>query len=168
MMPGPEEKKPELSPSEIEEMKKNKNFMEMINSLSSKYGGEAKFLFNIVDGNEMVFNALITINPQTLIKMEPMKTYEGDYDAKITFDFDFFYSLILAGEKEVRGTQTQYPPWEEGELKIGDVIKGVTNNIKMFFMITSGAATGSIRSDPPASLLDGLMIMRFMFERGSS
>jgi hypothetical protein len=167
-MPGPEGEKPELSLSEIEEAKKDKNLMEMINSMSSKYGGEAKFLFNIMDGNELVFNALITINPEILMKVEPMKTYEGDYDAKITFDFDFFYSLVGTTAKEIGGTQTQYPPWEEEELKIGDMIKGVVDGVKMWFMITSASASGKIRAEPSEALPDGLNLLRLLFKRGSS
>ncbi|MBI5061308.1 MAG: hypothetical protein HZB67_03260, partial [Candidatus Aenigmarchaeota archaeon] len=169
MMPGPGgNAKPELSPSEIEEAKKDKALMNLVNSLSSKYGGEAKFLLNIVDGDEVVFNALVTINPEIIMKIEPMKTYEGDYDAKVTFDYNFFYSLISTSEKEVRGGQTEYPPWEKEGLKIGDMIKGVFDGIKMWFMITSGTISGSIRSDPPDSLSDGLTVMQMMFERSSS
>ena len=166
-MPGPEGGKPELSPSEIEEAKKDKGFMDMINSLSDRYGGEAKLIFNVVDKNETVFNALITINPEILVKFEPTKTYEGDYDSKLTMDFDFFYSLIKTSEKEMRGGQTEYPPWEKEGFKIGDVIKGAVDGIRMWFMINSGVMGGSIRADPPGSLEDGLNIMRLMFERGS-
>jgi hypothetical protein len=164
-MPGPGGAKPESSPSEIEEMKKDKKLMDMVNSLSSKYGGEAKFLLNIVDGDELVFNALITINPDILIKAEPMKTYTGDYDAKLIFDFDFFYSLISTSEKEIRGGETLYPPWESGGLKIGDMIKGFVDGVKMWFMINSGAASGDVRAEPSDALSDGLTVMKFMFER---
>jgi hypothetical protein len=157
-----------FSPSEIEEMKKDKEFMDVINSISSKYGGEAKFLFNIVDGNELVLNALITINPEILMKVEPMKTYEGDYDAKIIFDFDFFYSLVGTTAKEISGTQTLYPPWEKGDFRIGDVIKGVFDGVKMWFMITSATATGKIKAEPSQALSDGLSILKIVFERGPS
>jgi hypothetical protein len=96
-----------------------------------------------------------------------MKAYEGDYDVKITINFDFFYELIQTMERDVRGGQIEYPPWERGP-KPGDFIKGTINGIKMWFMITSGIATGSIRSDPPGALNDGLAILRLMFERGGS
>jgi hypothetical protein len=165
-MPGPEGGK-ELSPSQIEEAKNNKNLMDMINSLSDKYGGEAKFLLNIADKNETVFNALVTINPEILVKIKPMERYEGDYDAKLTIDFDFFYSLIGTGEKEIRGGQTEYPPWEKEGLKIGDAIKGAVDGIRMWLMINSGIIGGSIRSDPPGALGDGLNIMYLMFQKGS-
>lgn len=166
-MPGPEgAKKPELSPSDIEEMKKDKRFMDMINSISNKYGGEAKFLFSIVDKDELVFNGLITINPDILIKFEPMETYEGEYDARIIFEFDFFYSLISTTEREMRGGQIEYPPWEREGFKMRDVIKGAVDGVKMWFMINSAKASGKIRAEPANALSDGLTVMRFVFERG--
>jgi hypothetical protein len=66
----------------------------------------------------------------------------------------------------MRGGQTEYPPWEKEGLKIGDAIKGAVDGVRMWFMITSGVMGGSIRSDPPDALGDGLELMRFMFERG--
>lgn len=169
VMPGPDGKKnPELSPLEVEELKKDKRAMDMINSISNKYGGEAKFLFSVVDGNESVFNTLFTINPEIMVKSEPMESYGGEYDVKLTFDFDFFYSLVRTTEKEMRGGQTMYPPWEQGGLKIGDKIKGAVDGMKMLFKMMSGAASGSIRSDPAASLPDGLAVMYFAFAGGPS
>jgi hypothetical protein len=166
LMPGPEgNKKPELSPSEIEEIKKDKKLMDLINSLSNKYGGEAKFLLTIVDGEEVVFNALITINPDTLFKFEPMKEYEGDYDVKMIVDFDFFYDLILTTEKDIRGGDIVYPPWETG-VKLRDMFKGAVDGIKMWYMINSAVNAGDIKAEPPEDLSDGLEILRIMFERG--
>ncbi len=167
LMPGPEGKqKPELSPSEIEELKKDKKLMEAVNSVSKKYGGEAKFLIDVVEGEELVFRAQITINPDVIIKLEPTGMYEGDYDAKFTIDFDFFYSLIRAGEKDMRGGQTEYPPWEKEGLKLGDTIKGAVDGVRMWLRINSGIRGGSIKAEPPESLSDGLTIMQLMFERG--
>ena len=169
MIPGPDEPmKPEPSPSEKEKAKKDKKLVEMINSISERYGGEAKFLLSIVDEGELVFNALITMNPDILLNIEPMETYDGDYDAKITIEFDFFYSLIGTQEKEVRGGQTEYPPWEKEGLKIGDVIKGMVDGVKMWFMTNSAVMDGSIISEPPESISDGLAVMQLMFERGPS
>jgi len=166
LMPGPEgDEKPELSPSEIEEAKKDKELMKMVNSLSSKYGGEAKFLLNIADENETVFNALITVNPDIIFKLEPMKEYTGDYDAKIIIDFNFFYALIQTTEKDMRGGQTEYPPWESG-FKIDDAVKGVVDGIKMWFMITSASVSGQIKAEPSEALSDGLGLMKIIFERG--
>ena len=166
LMPGPEgNKKPELPPSEIEKRRKDKKLMDLINSLSNKYGGEAKFLLNIIDGEEVVFNALITINPDILVKFEPMKEYTGDYDAKIIIDFNFFYDLILTTEQDIRGGEIVYPPWETG-VKFRDMVKGVVDGVKMWYMITSGVNAGSIKAEPSDALSDGLEILRIMFERG--
>jgi len=166
LMPGSEgNKKPELSPSEIEKMKKDKKLMDLVNSLSNKYGGEAKFLLNIIDGEEVVFNALITVNPNILFKFEPMKEYTGDYDAKITIDFNFFYDLISTTEQDIRGGEIVYPPWETG-VKVRDMVKGAVDGIKIWYMITSGVNAGSIKAEPSDALSDGLEILRIMFERG--
>ncbi len=165
-MPGPEGKqKPEIPPSEQEKMRRDPKFMGIINSISEKYGGEAKIIFNIVDGEELVFNALITINDEVLIKMEPMETYEGDYDAKITFEFDFFYDMILTSEREMKGGHVEYPPWESRPA-FGDMFKGMVDGMRMWFMIQGGIASGQIRAEPGDALQDGLMLMQFMFERG--
>ena len=165
LMPGPDgPQEPEMTPSEIEELKKDRKFMKIIESISDKYGGEAIFLFNVVDGDEVVFNALVTINPDILIRFEPMETYDGAYDAKITFDFDFFYSLLSAAEKDMRGGHIEYPPWEVDKFRIKDVIKGATDGARMWFMVNSGRLSGKIRAEPADALQDGLTIMRFMFE----
>ncbi len=167
LMPGPGGKdKPEMSPSEIEQAKKDPKIMEIVNTFSEKYGGEAKFLINIVDGEEVVFNALVTINPDIIMKFEPMETYEGDYDVKFTMEFDFFYDMIQIAEKDMKGGHIEYPPWEQGGMDIGGMVKGAVDGIRMWWMITSGAMSGQIRSDPPESLNDGLTIMQAIFERG--
>jgi hypothetical protein len=169
LMPGPDgPKEPEMTPSEIEELKKDKKFMKIIESISEKYGGEARFLFNIVDNDngEVVFNALVTVNPDILIRFEPMEEYDGAYDAKITFDFDFFYSLISVTEKDIRGGHIEYPPWERDQFRIKDVIKGATEGARMWLMINSGRLSGKIRAEPADALQDGMTIMRFMFEGG--
>jgi len=165
-MPGPEGKqKPEFSPSEIEKMKKNKEFMGMIDYFTDKYGDEAKLIFSIMDGEEMVFNALITVNDEILLKMEPMETYEGEYDAKMIMEFDFFYDLMLASEKDMKGGHVEYPPWESRPA-IGDMFKGMVDGMMMWFMIQGGISSGQIRAEPGDAIQDGLMLMQFMFERG--
>lgn len=146
-------------------MKKNPEFMDIVNSISEKYGGEAKVIFNIVDGEEVVFNALITVNDEILIKMEPMEVYEGEYDAKITFEFGFFYDMILTSEREMKGGHIEYPPWESRPV-FGDMFKGMVDGVRMWFMIQGGIASGQIRAEPGDALQDGLMLMQFMFERG--
>jgi hypothetical protein len=168
LMPGPEGKqKPELSPSEIEKMKKNGDFMRMINQFTDKYGGEAKLVFSIVDGEEAVFNALITVNDETLLKIEPMETYGGEYDAKIIFEFDFFYDMILTSERDMRGGHVEYPPWESRPV-FGDMFKGMVDGMRMWFMIQGGISSGQVRAEPGDALQDGLLLMRFMFERGEA
>ncbi|UCC91580.1 MAG: hypothetical protein JSV39_04710, partial [Candidatus Aenigmatarchaeota archaeon] len=157
--------KPEIPPSEREKLRKNPEFMGIINSITEKYGGEAKIIFSIVDGEELVFNALITVNDEVLIKMEPMETYEGDYDAKITFEFDFFYDLILTAEREMKGGHVEYPPWEPRPA-FNDMFKGMVDGMRMWFMIQGGIAAGQIRAEPGDAIQDGLMLMQFMFERG--
>ena len=137
----------------------------MVNSLSDKYGGEAKFLLDIKDGDEIVLNALVTVNPDIVLKFEPIKNYTGDYDAKIMMDFDFFYNLISTTEKEVRGGETIYPPWESG-FKIGDVIKGAVDGVRMWLMITSASITGEIKAEPSNAMSDGLDILHLLFKSG--
>ncbi|MEE9323622.1 MAG: hypothetical protein V3U72_03680, partial [Candidatus Aenigmarchaeota archaeon] len=164
MMPGPEgKKKPELSPSEIEEAKKNPQVMDIVNSMSEKYGGEAKFLLQFVDGEELVFNALITVNPDILIKMEPMETYEGEYDAKFIMEFDFLYEMIRISEEEMKGAHIEQPPWDQTP-RFDDMFRGLVNGVREWFMIQSAIASGQIRAEPGDAINDGLTLMQFVFE----
>lgn len=167
MVPGPEgNKKPELSPADIEEAKRDKELMNLINSLSEKYGGEAKFFISILYGNETVFNVLITVNPDIVIKVEPIKEYAEDYDARIIIEYDFFYKLISTIEKDVNGGQIQYPPWETTNMRIKDTIKNFVGGVKIFYLITSGVSSGNIDAEPRGALFDGLSLLKLMFERG--
>ena len=74
--------------------------------------------------------------------------------------------MIMPTEKDIRGSQTEYPPWEKEGFKIGDIIKGTVDGIRMWFMITSATVTGEIKAEPSESLSDGMDLLRILFERG--
>jgi hypothetical protein len=80
--------------------------------------------------------------------------------AILNMDYDFFYDMIRAEERDMRGVQIEKPPWAEG-VDISESIGGVVNGIRMWIMVQSAITTGKITSQPPESLYDVLNIMRF-------
>ncbi|MBU0530455.1 MAG: hypothetical protein KKC05_02175, partial [Nanoarchaeota archaeon] len=163
IMPGPEEKRKETSASDIEKMRNNPEVVSIVNDYSQRYGGEAKFIMNLRDGDETVFRAYIKMNPNTMVeaKTVPLDFYEEDIDATLTMDFEFFYNMIVTQERSMRGGHIEKPPWAEG-VDISESLGGFVNGINMWFMIQGGISSGQITSDPPGSLNDVLRTLQFV------
>lgn len=165
LFPPPHFITPEIPPSEMNEIRKNAEIMDDIRSIYDRYGGEARILLSIVDGDETVFNALITVSEDILVRIEPMESYEGEYDSRFTIEFDFLYDIILTSERDMRGGHVEYPPWESRPV-INDMFSGMLNGMSMWLKMTAGVSSGQVRAEPAGSLNDGLSIMQFVFESG--
>jgi len=150
----PEDEKEGPSKEEVGEMKNNTIVMGVINQLSSMFGGSADFLLQIVDGEEVLFEAMITMNPEIIMHIE-MDDITRTPDLTMKASFDWFYNMIMTQEKEFKGERIESPHWarvEEG-FDFGDI--GVMND--MFNQLIYAIRTGEIQVDPPAYL--GLLIM---------
>jgi hypothetical protein len=140
--PGPPEEKMEreneegLTEEEREMIKQDKKFMKMIREISQAYGGnvDAAVQFKDYETQEVVFNLYVQVNEEDIMKMEPMLPEEmPEKDITIEIDFEEIYEMIYDMEKEMRGEETESPPWDR-KPRIG-MVKGMTNGIKMWFKI---------------------------------
>ena len=161
-MPGPPGKeKPGLSPAEIKEAKQDKKFMEEIRDISDEFGGSADFLITINDDEEILYKAMLTINPEIIFNFE-IKDIDREPDVTISVDFDFMYGIIEDIEKKM---ELERPPWDERP-RIRETIKGAIDKGKMLAKITGAIATGKIEVSPLSQAGKVTQILGFMFEQG--
>ena len=141
--PGPPEEKAErnneegLTVEERERIKQDKGFMKKIRSVAGKYGGNLDVNINFVEPatGELVFNIYAQVNEEDILIMEPMLPEEADAeDVRIEIDFDKVYDLIDMEERDMRGAETESPPWDRRPRKIG-MVKSFVNEIKMYFKV---------------------------------
>ena len=120
-------------------IKQDEKFMKMIRTMAEKYGGslDAVVQFKDLATNEVVFNLYAQVNENDIIKMTPMLPEEvGEKDVTAEIDFEKIYELIYAQEKEMRGEQTESPPWDKKMQPIQGV-KSMVNGAKMYFKVRS-------------------------------
>ena len=159
VMIGSQEQPKEITPAMREEMKNDKELMDVVNSLSDKYGGEAKTLITIKDGDELVFQALLTVNPDIVLDFKSSPTITEKADITVTMDFNFIYDMIVFEEKQIRGKEREAPPWEN---KPGRGLGGFVDDATMFTKIMGGVASGDIKVSPMTEMGSALMIMKFV------
>ena len=161
-MPGPPENK-ELgpSPAEIKEAKEDKKFMEEITEISDDFGGSADFLITINDEDEILYKAMLTINPEIIFRFE-VKDIVGEPDVTISVDFDFMYGIIEDIEKHM---ELERPPWDERP-RMREKIKGAVDKGKMIVKITGAIATGKIKIKPLSAVGKVIQVLKFMFDQG--
>ncbi|MEK6848122.1 MAG: hypothetical protein AABX65_00630 [Nanoarchaeota archaeon] len=145
--PGsPEEKterKNEEGPTEEERemIKQDKDFMEKLGELVSKYDDKsADITIQVKDyeKDEIVFNIYGQINEQDIIKMKPMLPEEvPEKDITVTVDYKKIYELIYDGEKEMSGQRVETPPWDREKFNPVSKVKDITKGIKMYFRVRS-------------------------------
>jgi hypothetical protein len=143
--PGPPEDRAERhneeGPTEDEKkyIRKNRKFMKIITDISDKYGGsiDAAVQFKDFETEEVVFNLHAQVNPDIIMRMEPMLPKEvPDKDVTIDVDFDKVYELIEISEEGYRGEEIESPPWDR-QVRVGSKIKQVFNGARMFFKVRS-------------------------------
>ncbi len=162
VMPGPPgEEKPGLSPAEIKEAKEDKKFMEEIRDISDEFGGSADFLITINDDEEILYKAMLTINPEIIFNFE-IKNIDREPDVTISVDFEFMYGIIEDIEK---GMELEKPPWDE-KPRMGQIIKGAIDKGKMLAKITGAIATGKIEVSPISQVGKVTQVLGFMFDQG--
>ena len=141
--PGPPEEKLERKnqegPTEEERgfIKMDEKFMRKIREISEKYGGElnAAVQFKDFETNEIVFNVEVKVNPEDIMIMEPKLPEEiPEKDVTMTISFDEVYDLIKISEKDMRGAETEYPPWDK-KPRVKSSVNEFVNGIKMFFKV---------------------------------
>ena len=139
---GPPEGEEGPTPAEVQEMQNNTAVMDTINMISSWFGGSADFLFNVVDGDEVVFQALMTINPEVIMQMN-MDPGSVTPDLVMTASYDWFYDMVLTMEREFRGDTIESPPWDHREQGFGLKEFNTMNTMfsKIFYAIRVGEIT---------------------------
>ena len=158
-IPGPPDQPKEITPAMREKMKENDELMRIVNDLSGKYGGEAKVLVSIVDGEETVFQALIIVNPDIVLDFKPSTTITETPDVTMTMSFDFMYDMIMFEEKQVSGGETEVPPWEPRPSK---GFKGFVDQATMFTKVMGGVTTGQIKVGPFGEMQNVMTLMKFV------
>ncbi|MEN7981977.1 MAG: hypothetical protein ABFQ65_00850 [Nanoarchaeota archaeon] len=152
-----------LTEEEKEMLKQDKNFMEKIKKVTDKYNGNvnAVIQFKDYEKDEVVFNLYAQINEEDILTMEPMLPEEvPEYDVKIEMDFEPIYEMILASEKDMRGTRIESPPWDRKAQPIQRV-KEVTNGVKMYFKMRS--LMNSAKVTPESAESDAKDLFREFF-----
>ena len=141
--PGPPEEKLErknqegLTEEEKRFIKMDEKFMEKISEISEKYGGEliTAVQFKDFDTNEIVFNVEVKVSPEDILAMEPKLPEEiSEKDVTMTINFNEVYELIKISEKDMRGSETEYPPWDRKPV-VRSSVNEFVNGIKMFFKV---------------------------------
>ena len=141
--PGPSEEgsQGEEGPTqeEVAMIKQDKEFMEKITKITSKYNGnvDVSVQFKDYTTNEIIFNLYAKVNENEIFSVKPMLPEEmPEKDITITMDFEKLYELIYDMEKDMKSSQTQNPPWDNS-MKPIQKVKEVTNGVQMYFKIRS-------------------------------
>ncbi|MCK5283608.1 MAG: hypothetical protein KAK00_09470 [Nanoarchaeota archaeon] len=162
VMPGPPgEEKPGPSPVEIKEAKQDKKFMKEITDISDEFEGSADFLITVNDDDEILYKAMLTINPEIIFNFE-IKNIDREPDVTISVDFEFLYEIIEMIEKEM---ELERPPWDERP-GIREKIKGAIDQGKILAKITGAITTGKIKVSPVSQIGKVTKVLGFMFDQG--
>lgn len=163
IMPGPPENK-ELGPSllEIKEAKEDEKFMEKIRDISDNFGGSADFLITINDNDEILYKAMLTINPDIIFKFQVKDIENSEPDVTINVDFEFLYETIGMIEKQV---ELERPPWDQRS-RFKEKVEGAIDQGKIITKITVAIATGKIEVKPLSAIGKVTQVLEFMFEQG--
>lgn len=148
---GPEDEEMGPSPADKAEMRSNPEVMSTIRSIADQFGGDANLIINIHDQEESVVKIRIHINEDVLMDIEPALDYEGDVDATLNMDFDFFYTMVIEQEKQQRQFHLDKPEWDERP-EPGRGFNEAAQGISMFFKIFTSILSGEISVDPPSAL----------------
>jgi hypothetical protein len=126
-----------MTAEEKEMIRQDEKFMKVIRKIAEKYGGNLDTVVQFKDltSNEVVFNIYAQVNENDIIKVVPMLPEEvPETDVTIEVDFEKIYELIYSQEKEMRGEQTESPPWDKKEKSAGGM-KNMVNGVKMYFKL---------------------------------
>ena len=167
--PGPsDEEKNQGGPSEEEKemIKQDKEFMEKINELSDKYNGDVDAVVQLKDfeTNDIAFNLYVKMNPEDIIKIEPMLPEEISFEEiKVELDFNKVYDLIYTSEKDMQGERIETPPWDREKVKPIQKIKEVKNGIQMYFKVRD--IINSAKVYPESSERDAKSLIKEMMKK---
>ena len=168
--PGPSEDKANrkneegITAEEKEFIKQDRKFMKTIKKVTEKYNGNlnAAVQFKDYETNEIVFNLYVQINENDILKIEPMLPEEvPEKEVIIEVDFAKIYDMIYTMEKDMRGEETESPPWDKRARTVGQTVKGVVNGIKMYLKMRSVINSAKVTPDDSEKDLKALFKMFF-------
>jgi hypothetical protein len=142
----PQDEESGPSKDETAQMKNNTMLMGTIERISNLFGGSADFLFQITDDNEVIFNVMITVNPEVVMSVDMDSSGVGA-DLTMVADYEWFYNLIKTQEQEFRGDEIESPPWSQ--VGRGFDFDDIRDGNQMFMEILYGIRTGAITVNPP-------------------
>ena len=133
--------------------------MNKIKKISEKYDGnlDVSVQFKDYGSGETVFNLYVQVNEEDLMKVEPMLPEETpETDVVVEIDFEKVYSMIYFTEKEMRGAQTESPPWDKRPRQgfIKGIIDGIKMRIRMNDVVNSAIISPESSSGDVKSLFD--------------
>lgn len=135
------------SPVEIQMMRQNPEVMQKINNISNAFGGEAKILLSIKDNGEQVIGMLLSVNKDSLVRMDFSQQVSTDNDATISLSYDFFYDTMSTILKDLEGSQTIKPYWEQNQFEPPQIDDALIM-IGLFSKIIFAIPTGQVQVEP--------------------
>lgn len=155
------------TPAEVDEMRQNPEVMESIGRISDSFGGEAKILFEIKDESQSVVRMQLTMNKTVLVRMDFLEpsTQTENVDATIIMPFDFFYDTMSSIIRDMQGSHTIKPHWEQNEFYLPEIDDSLIA-FNLFGKILWAIPSGQIRVEPitaiPNVLLSLTTLLGFM------
>ncbi len=168
--PGPPKEKVKreneegLKDEEREMIKQDEGFMRKIRNIVNKYNGNVDVAIQFKDytADEIVFNLYAQVNENDILKLEPMLPEEvPEKDITIDIDFEKVYDFIYFTEKEMRGAEEQFPPWEDRPFGKG-MVKGFVDGIQVWFKVRDIA--NSARVSPESAKGDAMDLLKTFFK----
>ncbi|MBI2598533.1 MAG: hypothetical protein HYW50_05040, partial [Candidatus Diapherotrites archaeon] len=137
--------------TEIEQMRQDPQVMQTINRISGAFGGNAKIVFEINDESETIVWFFLSVDKTTLVKMEFPEQKPEEVDAAIKMNYGFFYDTMSTIIKDLEGSQTVKPYWEEGGPQIPE-IDDTLIMIGLFTRIILAIPFGQVEVEPITSI----------------
>ncbi|MBI4360257.1 hypothetical protein HY572_00615 [Candidatus Micrarchaeota archaeon] len=135
------------TPSEIQFIRQDEQAMAKIRSIANAFGGDARIVLEVRDGDEVVLRNYNVINERDVMKVSFVD--EAPPDAKVTLviEFDFLYSMMETIIKDLEGARTQGPWWEDQSERPHEFNEDLIP-IRMFLGLVAGIFTGDIQVQP--------------------
>ncbi|MBT3450571.1 hypothetical protein HN448_01280 [archaeon] len=139
---------------EVAEIQQNEEIMDKINKISDRFDDGAEIIFQIKDEEELVFQGLMKVNPEVVMRIEQVSDYDGTQDAIVSVDFDFLYDIMSTVAKEVEGEHVEGPWWEKEKGIEMEKVKESWVAVKVIGQLVVGLTSGEIEVEPTNKLDD--------------
>lgn len=139
---------------EVAEIQQNEEIMDKINKISERFDDGAEIIFQIEDSDEIVFQGLMKVNPEVVMRIEKVSEYDGTQDATVSVEFDFLYEIMSTVAKEVEGERVEGPWWEEDKVVEIEKVKESLVAMKVISQLIVGLTSGEIDVEPTNRLDD--------------